>query len=176
MPGGSVATPAQGPVSDHPPYGEEVIWRCAARARLRRALDVLYGHNVGAEGWPGKPVGRLKIMTSHQLETRLISTHCWKSQWTTGFSFIFYAKLPTACDVACANVSVRGQHKDVMHEGSLKSWCRHLPPLTNNLTSCWHCCHKPITQVKLSDYVILSVGCYSWLTWTRPICSRSCTL
>ena len=33
--------------------------------------------------------------------------------------FIFYAKLPTACDVACANVSVRGQHKDVMHEGPL---------------------------------------------------------
>ena len=31
----------------------------------------------------------------------------------------FYAKLPTACDVACANVSVRGQHKDVVHEGPL---------------------------------------------------------
>ena len=33
--------------------------------------------------------------------------------------FIFYAKLSTACDVACANVSVRGQHKDVIHEGPL---------------------------------------------------------
>jgi len=53
----------------------------------------------------------------------------------------FYAKLPTACDVACANVSVRGQHKDVMHEGPLlteKNAEKLMPKLalsTNNLTS-----------------------------------------